>query len=549
MPKYPWNPTHYYDTIPDFLDGIAKYGDAPAIAYYDDDEEEHWISYRTFLREIGILRRSFALHGFTGKRVAIVGENSLEWLKAFFAVVTSGGVAVCVDIEQSEQTLQQMIQFADSEAAIVSPALLPLIRPLFPAEQILLLREEDDEESVPSDLYDSVSNLIEESSSNPDTMTYSVQPSDPAVLVFTSGTTAAPKAVELTHANLMQNLGAGIATAEPGPLVYSGLPFYHAYGLNCGVFAALHVGAKLTIGGDIRTMIDDMYRSGARTVYTVPLIVEVLYRHAMQILREDGKEKEFRAKVSFWKQFGDFGRRICAKKTAALRKQCLGNVQVLVCGGAHLNYEIAHDLEMLGVQILHGYGITECSPLVAVTRNQVYDCRTVGTLLPGYEIRIEDEEILLRGPSVVSHYYHAEEDSAEAFDADGWFHTGDLGVIAPDGTLDIIGRRKNLIVLKNGKKISPERIEQQLRKIAMIKEVEVYGAVSGAAEDDVRPAASIFPDPQMTAGMERYEILAALQKEIDQINETLPAYQQIQMIDIRENPFERTASDKIRRQN
>ena len=353
--------------------------------------------------------------------------------------------------------------------------------------------------------------------------------------------------VLLSQKAIMSNIHAASRQVCLYSKVFCSLPFYHAYGLNSAVLSSFLQGAHLYINGNLRTAMRDLLLSGADTTLTVPLMVEAVYNQIWLSAEKQGKTDSLRKLLKTASLTRRLGLRLFESRTKDIRKQAVGDLRLIICGGAHLSREIVEYFQLLGVQVLQGYGITECAPLVAVNCNYANKPGSVGLPLEGNELRIVDQEIWVRGPSLMNGYYQDIEET-EASMENGWFKTGDLGYLDKDGFLYINGRKKNLIVFKNGKKISPEKLENLLKPIPYVKEVLVYGTASGSSTDDVKLTASIYPDPVRTAGMSSYEILDLIQKEVARINQHLPAYQQIQMITIREKEFSKTAMQKISRQ-
>ena len=543
MNQTPNNPSVCHTSFYDFIAGLSRFGDAPAITGYDRRGNRSVRTYADLRRDTLDLRRALAAAGLAGRRIAICGENSYEWLVAFFAVTAAGGVAICVDIEQTDDIIRRSVTYADADAAFVSASMLPICQPLCGAanSSVTALFSLG---SAPAAGIGSIADLIAQGASLPEPALPAIGAQQQAAVIFTSGTTALAKAVMLTHGNLLSNAAAAVSVINLGTSVFTGLPFYHAYGLNCGVICSLLSGSSLTISGDIRTMLRDLSLSDAQTLYAVPLLLEVYWKSARATLEKHGRLQEADSVIRRISQFGRIAKHLLQSRCAELHDLCFGSVRTVLCGGAHMNVEIARCMDALNVTVLQGYGITECSPLISVNLPGCHNPETVGPLLPGFELKFDGDEILVRGPGVMSGYYKDEAATAEVL-KDGWFRTGDLGELDHNRHIRIIGRIKNLIVLKNGKKVSPETIEQLVCRIPLVKEAIVYASATGIIADDVKPAVSIYPDAQATAGMSQYEILSALQTAINALNEKLPSYQQLRMINIREKEFDKTASKKM----
>lgn len=547
MKKYPLNEVVYYSRFCDLIDGLAdQYGERPAISWFTRKQEAHTVNYAQLREDVLALQSELVRLDLAGKHIAIVSENSYEWLLVYFAATCCGSVAVCVDIEQSEDTIRQMLTMADTDAVFLSATYLDICS-RFADDRIPLYLMGAGSNVTPSlktlleagraDLREGKLRRRTDSEITPDLT---------ASIVFTSGTTNYAKLVMLSQSAILTNASDALANVAVGDKTFTSLPFYHTYGLTCSVLSMLIPGTNLFINGSMKTMMRDLQLSQAHTMLTVPLVLETIHNRMWATAEDAGKAEDLRKLLKMKKFQFSLGIGSSGTTLNALRDKIFGNVRLIICGGAHMNPEISEEFHYLGITVLQGYGITECAPLVSVNRNRANKWNSVGLVSPHSEVKLVDGEIYVRGKNVMQGYYKQPEQTQEAF-RDGWFCTGDLGEIDKDGFLYITGRKKNLIVLKNGKKISPEKLEDKLRKIPMVKDVMVYGAASGVSTDDVQVAASIYPNKDQAGGMTSYEMLEHLQAEIDKINDTLPIYQQIQMITIREQEFSKTALQKIKR--
>lgn len=545
MKKYPSNKVEYYSRFRDFIEGLAeKYGERPAISWFTRRQEEQMVSYRQMGDDVRALQKRMSQMGLKGKHIAIVGENSYEWLLVYFAATYCGAVAVCIDIEQPEETILQMMEMADAEAVFLSAQYEDICKKYAKDEKPMFLLSGRGSALI------KVNSLVEEGARIREACEKEVEeeinPDVTAAIVFTSGTTNYSKPVMLSQKSILTNASDALANVQVGDTTFTSLPFYHTYGLTCSVLSMLISGSHLYINGNLKTVMRELHLAKPHTLLTVPLMLETIHSKIWMQAEESGKAEGLHKLLWIRKILFSFGVRKSGKTLDAIREKALGTIRLIICGGAHMSSDIMEEFKYMGVMVLQGYGITECAPLVSVNRNQSNKIGSIGLPMANCEVKLEDGEILVRGANVMQGYYKAPELTAEVM-KDGWFCTGDMGEIDKDGFLYITGRKKNLIVLKNGKKVSPEKLEEKLKKIPLVQDVVVYGAASGGFTDDVQVAASVYPNKERTEGMTSYEILENLQAEINELNNTLPIYQQIQLVNIREQEFSKTAIQKIKR--
>ncbi len=547
---YPLYEVNHFIDFKECLDSVAeRYSERPLFVFYDAGGQPSTYTYQTFAQDVRAMSASILSLGLSGKHIALIGENSYQWLVSLFAITTAGSVAITVDMEQSDESIQAMVRRADAEAVFCTNGFVPLFQTLRRNDgtlrHIIAFGETNCEGTH------SFSTLLQDGRVRTwmnDRVV--IDPDQTALIVYTSGTTSTAKPVMLSHRNVMVNACNAAAMAWLKERIFVSLPLYHTYGLTAGVLKHLSQGLTVCINGNLKTTMRDLALFGPDSVIAVPLLVEALCERIRVEIRKRGEwetlEKaiaEMQTPPQKW---------LNENPPAALREATaavLGhNTRIIVSGGAHLGHEVFNIMGALGVQMIEGYGITECSPMISANRNKAWRPHSIGVSFPDIEVKLVEGEIWVRGVSVSKKgYYNDAALTAESFQ-DGWFMTGDLGSFDKDGFLTISGRKKNLIVFKNGKKVMPEEIEGYVTGIPLIGEAVAYGVSAGASSDDVKLALMVYPHPERAAGMQSYEILQALQEEIDKVNRHLPAYKQIQIIKLRSSPFEKTSLKKIKRQ-
>lgn len=534
------NQVDYCEDFRSFITYLKqRYPNQDCLSIYDRQAVRHTITYDEFTDKIIDLAAYFQKCGYSDKHCAIVAENSIEWLVSMFALVYIGVVAVCIDTEQADETIIKMIKQADCEMIIYSEGFKSL-KDTFAKDKDMI--NIDDQELFNS-LLDTGKHDDESQSM---IAKKAIDPNSCAFIYYTSGTTSTSKPVMLSQKAVLYNAIDAMSLVKVEGKLFTSLPFYHTYGLTCSVIDVLHQGLSICINGNMKTSLRDMALFEPHYMMAVPLIVETIYKYFAMEIQKLGKGNELedfmKNRSSLFK--ADNSNQELFKMV--MHKIVGSNLKMIVCGGAHIAEQLIRKFDRLGIMILQGYGITECSPLVSVNRDNHNEIGSVGLVLPHFQVKIVDNEIYVKGTSLMLGYYKDSKLTSEAFD-NGWFKTGDIGHQDKQGFLYITGRKKNLIVFKNGKKTSPEEIEGYLYSIPLVKEVLAYGAVNGLSVDDVKLCVTIYPEPLLTQGMASYEVLDLLQNEINKINEKLPAYKQIQMVKISENPLPKTGLNKIKR--
>ena len=470
-------------------------------------------SYKELNDDIVALRKGLATLGYHKAHIAVIGTSSVTWVGAYFSVTAGDNVAVPLDAGLPAEDLIELLNRSNSEGLFIAPglkAMLPAVKEQCPKiKNIWLLQETTDEE------YDTVNDL--KAAGNDDVELKTSTPDDIATIIYTSGTTGKSKGVMLTQQNFTDNVISVPYTDEPGGTCMTVLPIHHAFCLVMDWLKGFSLGACVCINDSLMHMIRNISIFKPKIILMVPLMIETIYK------RIAATDPSIPREILAEKLFG-------------------GNLKIIFTGGAHLDPFYIEEFEKLGILVLEGYGMSECSPVISNNMPENHKVGSIGKPLPNAEVKIsETGEILVRGTSVMKGYYDMPEETAETL-KDGWLHTGDKGYIDEDGFLFINGRVKNLIILSNGENISPEEIENKLALAPLVGEVIITGENNGLT-------ARIYPDQDVVGakGLEGDALKAALQDVLDTYNKNQPTYRQITGLVVRKNPFIKSATKKIKR--
>ncbi|AEV70407.1 AMP-binding protein [Acetivibrio clariflavus] len=534
-----------FNNFKEMLDiAVKEAGDKIAFKYKEGKDEIVEVTYSQFQQQTEWLGAALTEMGFADKHIACIGKNSYKWVLTYLTVLKSSGVYVPVDNELTSGDILHVLN--DSECSVVfytqkheelfmtNTDKLPNVK-LF----IGFDRTEDNGNFLSFD------KLIEYGKKC-DVEKYRALESDPhalKMLVYTSGTTGSSKGVMLSEHNLVSSVYYGLQVSTVYDTCLSVLPYHHTYEAVSGILVSLHKHSTICINDSLTNVMKNLQLYKPSYIYLVPAFVQVMRSKILKNIKESGKEKAFNILLAVSNALRKIGIDLRKVFFKSIHDAFGGRLRKIVCGGAPIRPEIGKFFEDIGISLINGYGITECSPLVSANHDMFNDYHTAGIKLPCIDLRIDNPneegigEICVKGDVVMLGYYKQPEKTAEVM-KDGWFSTGDYGYINDKGQLVITGRKKNIIVLNNGKNIYPEEIESIIQEIDYINEVVVRGLFDENGEQKSLMA-EVFLSEEKTPD----EVL----KDIRKVTADLPVYKQITKVVIRSEEFEKTTSKKIKR--
>ena len=518
-------------------------------------------TYAEFALEVNTLAAGFHALGLTDKRVAVIGETSPEWVAAYLAITAGGGVIIPMDKELAIDEIEGLLASVDAEAIVYSESFhkkLEHARACHPSLRIFapmtLEGECDDDRIVPlKNVLQMGKKLLSDGYVAPER-----DPEALAVMLFTSGTTGSSKCVMLSEKNICSCVNSACQTVNfsENDTTVSVLPLHHTYELAI-MLASLCYGITIGINDTLRHLMRNFAEFKPTGLVLVPLFVNTMHKRIWDEARKKGKDKLLRRMIKISNGLRRVGLDLRRKLFGSVLGAFGGRLEKIICGGAPLNPEMIKNFEAFGVQICEGYGITECSPLIAVTPYYAPKPGSVGPAVPCCESRIaktgnkndkgyEEGEIQVKGDNVMLGYYNNPEQNAAAFTEDGWYRTGDVGYMDEDGYIFITGRLKSVIVLENGKNVFPEEIEEYLEKIEEIAESVVVGRKDTDGET-VLLTAVVYPNKDLFGDADKDTVYKTIYAKLMDLNKTLPSFKKIKGLEIRDTEFEKTTSRKIKR--
>lgn len=480
------------------------------------------ISYRQFREDINALGTFFYGQGLKDVKVAVLGENSYEWILTYFAVILGSNIIVPIDKELSDDEIGKLLMRCGATVLVHSSAYTDTAQMLLSQKWVQKTFNMKDFAELMAAGREQMHNGVNEFEQNV------INDDDVCSIIFTSGTTGSPKGVMLSQRNFaVDAVNACRHMSFEGPSLLT-LPLHHTFAFTAAVVSMVIYGVPICISRSLRTFNDDMQTFKPHHMFLVPLYVENMYKTIWKSAAGQGKEKMLKRLITISNLMRKCGVDLRKKFFAYILEKFGGELEFIVSGGAPISQEYIEGMDAIGIQVINGYGITECSPVLAVNRNRYFRKASVGLPLPCCQVKIQNGEICVKGPNIMLGYYGDEVSTKEVLE-DGWFRTGDLGYQDEDGFLYITGRKKNLIIFSNGKNVSPEELEEKLLNIDNIWEVVVY------AENETITA-EIFAEDK-----------TGIRENIEKLNHELPSYKRIQKIKFRDKEFDKTTTKKIKR--
>jgi len=565
MKNYPPFDVRQIKNLKEMINSSAVlYADRVAFLSKSNPESEYSkITYAQYKKDIDAFGTALCSLGMKGKRIAIMGENRYEWSISYLAVLNGTGTVIPIDRELPVNEIENAIARLDISMFIYSDKIEEKIQALKNnADKIEYFVKMGSKEDNGNHL--GFLKLLEKghelvSQGNRDFIDAEIDAEAIKILLLTSATTDESKVVMLSHKNIASNIMSmnGSIDIRDNDVFLSILPIHHVYECTCGFLTPLFKGGSIAYCDGLKYIIKNLAESKTTILLAVPLIVESMYKRIFEQAEKTGMKEKLLKGIKISNLLKIFHIDMTKKLFHKVHETFGGNIRLIISGAAGIDPDVSKGFRALGLHVIQGYGLTECSPILAVNKEFFYKDAAAGIALTGVEIKIDNPdsdgigEILAKGENVMSGYYDNPDATAKAF-KDGWFCTGDLGKMDSDGFVYITGRKKNVIVTKNGKNIFPEEIETLLGRSPYVLESMVYGRkVEDTPEEII--TAIIVPNidkiKELTGSQNPTadEINDLIKNEVKIVNSQLVNYKHIKDITIRETEFIKTTTKKIKR--
>ena len=547
-----------YIEITDLKDMLKKSGQkyGKNIAYKIRKEEG---KYKTYTHEevrkmIDGLGTSLIDMGLKDKRIAVIGENRFEWEIAYLSIVCGTGIVVPLDKSLPENELESLLKRSEVEAIICSGKYIETLKKVRnkSLKYIISMDLEKTEDEIISqkELIEKGKKLVE----NGDTRFTNAEIDNKkmSIMLFTSGTTSQSKAVALSHKNICSNLMDIASTLDVNSkdIFLSFLPLHHVFECTVGFLYPLYIGAQIVFSDGIRHIPENLKEYKASVMASVPAIYERLFKIVRKQIEKKGNLEEILIEEEKHKNDSMENKKAIFKD---LHELFGGNIRLFISGAASLDAKIEEKFRNLGFNIVQGYGLTETSPIVAVGNNKYHKIGSIGKALPSEEVKLLNVnkqgigELAVKGPNVMIGYYKNKEATEKVLKGE-WFHTGDLAKIDEEGYIFICGRKKNVIVLKNGKNIYPEEMESLINKEDGIEESFIFGKQMSEDPTNIKIFVKVVYNKEHFEGKTKEEIEKEISKKISEVNKVMPRYKAIRGTIISDVPLIKTTTNKIKRE-
>ena len=518
------------------------------------------VTYKKLLQDINAFGTKLYEMGFKNKRIAIVGRNRYEWVIAHLANVLGGIVSVPLDKELQVDELESCLERSKADVVVFDEKYIENIEEIkrrgnTNLQEYICMTEK---EGYPNfwDLKAQGEKLLKQGQK--EYTKVKIDEDKMAILLFTSGTTSKSKAVMLSQHNVASNVYAMLLVEKflPTDINLAFLPFHHIFG-STEMIVMLASGLATAFPDVLRYVAQNLKEYRVSVFVGVPLLVEAIYKNIEKEVEKQGKTKLINTAKKVSNVLLKFHIDVRKKLFKPILDALGGNMRFVISGGAPLDKRVAKGFNDLGIELVQGYGLTETSPVIAAENAYKKRSGSIGFPMDNVELEIVDKdengigELRVKGPNVMLGYYENEEETNKVI-RDGWFYTGDLGYMDKDGYIFLTGRQKDMIVLKNGKKVFPEELETLINRLDLVEECIVYGMPDEKDKNDLKLSVKIVYNKEVAK--EQYpnatedELRKVIWEKIKEINKTFPPYKYIKNMILTDEELIKTTTKKVKRQ-